>query len=799
MRNKRKELLNLYSKRKIASNKGRSTFVRLIVLLTTVLLVAFYFVSINTLIAFKDTQFLEGSGIKMSGYLSVEESEYSDAYDYLDDNNKVSAITYELAKTNDLFSIVIEGFEGNNFEISVVEDTLFDYQVNYISEGRLPVSSNEIMVAEIPTVQESIIDDKITLEFKVDNEVVSKTFDVVGYYDDRLPNNYYQFIVSKDFYIENNIDYVYKLYFYGDSFSKIDDVYEFGNASGFEFVVAPVTALNFTLVSVVMYLVLSVFTFLIIKNVCSIYYTQDKEEILLLKNLGFTKKDLKKFIFNYYCRLAIIPTILGVAVSYIINYIVNEKVLTFVTLDKENTFFDFAVYLLSIVVIVLIFFLISLGLFKDKQQKIKVRKRNLAANKGFISNYVKRSISINRIKYTLIAVSLGLSLSMLIVSISFSIIVDPVKTAQSSSIYDITVTSNEDAIGGTPGLFSEFQAPEGTDFYSTYGIYAVEESNDLLSPYVAGNISIDLTATQYFNPDSYSNGILVNTTDGLSIDRISLVGIDSTFFDSLESTGYNVSGDYSNGKVTYFRPFGVEDNVNLGDNINITIFDDFTIELTIGSIAELDQLINYNDYSGVIGFTDEDFKNYFDKSNLPSEHFVGYKLIGLNAPIDDIETLTSEIAQNNTSLNVSSSLDYIRKIEKQKFTVILFGAGSSIFFLVIALLNIYGIQESICRTRSKEISTLEAIGGSKKDCLNLIRKEGYYYLRNAVVISSIISVVSIIFIESKIFVIDSWIVVSLLVIFLLNLFIIIIANIFTRVIYNRFENTPLAMRANDEL
>lgn len=507
-------------------------------------------------------------------------------------------------------------------------------------------------------------------------------------------------------------------------------------------------------VSVIAALLLIIFTgYLIIFNVFQISILRDIRFYGLLKTIGTTGRQLKRIV----TRQALLLSVIGVPIGLIFGFIIGKTVLPLVMSQSSYTG-ETTVSLNPLIFLgASVFSLITVFLSTRKPCKIAAQVSPVEAVKysgasssskkskhsrdgGKVYKMAFSNLTRNK-KHTIVTV-FSLSLSLVLLNTVFT-----VATGFDMDKYLARFTDT-DFLAGHANYFNMNQVRSADDGTSETMIAAIEGQDAFLE---GGRLYANINFDQCSIEQPIADGELVNKAkDGkpllqlYGLEQLPLSRIDvyegELDFEKLASGKYIIEGAWADDDNNVYLDTS---HYEVGDMVQINVD---------GESYEFELLckIKISYYTNSLRYSLGNYTLY-----LPSEVYkdivmdpivMSYAYNVKDGTAGQMEDFIDHYTENiEPTMNYDSKLTQIMSFESLQNMIVTVGGILSAIMGLIGLLNFVNSILTSISTRKREFATLQSIGMTKKQLIQMLCLEGFYYALMTVVVSLLLgSILSVI-------------------------------------------------------
>lgn len=766
--NNNKAIINKLTRKSIKGNKLRNIFAIIAIALTTILFTALFTIGMGMVESMEQQSMRQAGGYAHGTFKELTREEFDD----IKDNPLIKELGY---------SIMVSMGENKEFikhhtEVRYATDNQAKMWFSYPTKGKMPRKENE--AATSTTVLDLLgvphkIGEKITIQYYIGQEKMSTEFVLSGFWQSDKASAGDMVFVSNEFIdkklknVEISNDSKTGLIFadvmFKNSFNIKENMETVLKSSGYSsdqnspnFIATGVNwsymSTNFqidipTVIAILGAILLIIFTgYLIIYNIFQISVIRDVRFYGLLKTIGMTPKQIKKFIKKQALMLSIIGIPIGLGGGYAIG---NMLLITII--NTSNFRESYKSYSPLIFIGAAFFSLITVFIscrrpgkiastvspveatkYIDANNEGKIHKNSL--NGGKVHSMAFFNILRNKGKTAVVIISISLSLILLNSVFTLTNGFDMNKFLQKFVITDF-IAGNANYFNVTKTFESEDDVISEEMINKISRLQGIEDN---------GRIYYNLGNTRTRIGDKEATVQLY----GLDDFPISQLNIFEGNFDleKFKTGNYIIEGVGSddNGKIKYETS-----KFNIGDKVTITLDNNITKEYEVMTKAE-----NKYTMSVRYSFMDNNCIMY-----LPSDKFI--------SEIKNPLTMTYVFNVKDEYIEQTEGFlqDYTRKIEpqmdyesKQKFVnefkdlqnmFLIVGGTLSFIIGIIGILNFINAMLTSIISRRREFAMLQSIGMTNKQLNKMLILEGLFYALATIVVSVILgSLVSLSIVQS---------------------------------------------------
>lgn len=689
---------------------------------------------------------------------------------------------YELKENSDINEIaimqIIDAISFDDYQVNIVNvtDNLRDYF--YDLTGSYPTNSSEVIISNTLALDNNyVIGDMIG------------SYEIVGVFDySTLGNGEYDY----DYYAYTETSFIDTLpttFFV--TFKSTNGAYDkyislakslgltnitatgglpsFENASinsdlltvyGEYYLAATKFGVYALIISI--FIVVSVFCILIVRNSFTISLNERKKQFGALRSIGASKKQIFKMVMIEASMVSLIGIPIGILLSFglvsIILTVFNNILSQLIVPLHLYLYFEFIV--ISLIFILLTVFISALypALKASKTSpietargndvyKIKKTKENYPLIKkifGYEGEVAYKSMRRNSSKFTSSIISLVISV---VLFITFATIINYVLVNYAT---------------GYDGLFDvEIQVPDESSELITE-IKAISSIDEIV---IYKNTTLSYDGLDYYTDEFVNNNSLDNPryfsiygVDDKTYQKIlNDLDIDDTYYGIMVNVTYKKDSK-TNESISY-SVFEDSDDITISLYTYESIYNEETEEweyifnspyLTISNMYLTDE-ISYFDLIRETLIVNLDTYNEIINS-VPDEekYFSALYNIGINTErsIEFDQDIKKIIADNpNVNIGYINWSYYVYQSNMIALAFAFISYSILIFISLISITTVYSSMTTNIETRSKEFSVLRSVGMSKKGLNKMIVLEGTFLALKALFFSLLISIVVVWFIR----------------------------------------------------
>lgn len=779
--------------RYIFKNRKRNLLVAISIVLSAVLTTSLS----GTFRSFKETSLNEvrdevGGDYDVTlscDYLGEEELKLMNKQDIIQDKTKVLAFGKSVLKNKGI-SICIDGYEDNAKDI-----------LNFkLQEGKFPKANNEIALEDTilrnmtprPNIGDTI---KLDLLNKSENsndrnKVMEKSveFKFVGafkhvFLGNRDKNSGKAYVTSE--YAKNNlakesIFYTEYLKFkptisINEGLMKIR-IIGTGKVDITENNEKAITLEGFKIIegiSKILYLVVSIISAILISNIFNYSIMSKTKEFAMLKALGATPRDIKKLVLGEGITLGIVFIPLGI----VAGNVVCKGVISILT--QENYFKDFFSFHTDEIFISFIigFLSIMLGTYssahkaskissmqainsmwtpeKKNKSKKRVRYKEINEDKSFIKSMSKINLSRNRKRTISTIASIAISITLFIVVNYLISTIDQVKNFKTNFGGDFILSSLrifESKIDDN--YIQELKKLEGIKSIekekriSTTSVVPKSKANEV------GIKEVEVNANKYpFYKKYYEK-------DGLCLFPTEVYGYSREELEEL-CKKHNLKIDIS--KMENEKQGILIQSINNYSVTNLEEGEKFIFrsefynskkeglngiyhnEITISSILK-DESIKpkSNETRNIIVMSNKVLEKRFKIKGYNNLKII----LNKNINSDKFKNQLKDKIKSRNDLELKSYKEELEVIKKKYTMVSLILYSFVAIVSLVSAMNIISIMRMNVILRKKEFGMIRAIGLSKKEIKNMMKREGTYYGIRGSILGIVLSFILIYIIQN---------------------------------------------------
>lgn len=620
--------------------------------------------------------------------------------------------------------------------------------------GNYPEKNNEVMLSTTVLKQLSIepqVGANIELEFSFLDQTYNKTFILSGYYENEKFQDL-QIVFLSENYIEgihiSDRESTYHLYVDMNNNSNLEEKFEkVISESGLEkdayttikYSINPAYSKYMfwnaeTIIAAILLILFIIWSgYLIIYNIFNISVLNNIRFYGLLKNIGFTSKQIKVFIIKQGLYLTIIGLPIGLILGYLLGYILLPIIIKITSIDLQIKLNIYIFVFASLFTIITVYLsLISPAKYANKLTSAEAMKVNGSTkgrkhkkNSSFnLYHLAKINILRNKKQFIVLILSLTLmpiTLNMVLTFVgslnydkfmSKYITTDFVAANYSyfRGDYDSNTTINEAFID----YINQLDLEEAGAIYHNKSYGRIYELNGFKRE------REDIFTTKYSDIDY---DIMMYAYDEFPLSKFEVINgeLDSKL---LKTGNYIIEiikvDDYGQPDYNTMR-------FKVGDKIDINYNNEY-----IKSYIVLAQVKEIETFAEPVGTTE-----YIAELALPSEEYLNISTIPLkmsyvfNVPSNKLEEIDSKLEQYikevDGSMQFESKLSYEKEYEETKDSILVPGIFISILVGCIGIVNYINVLITSVISRKEEFIILNKIGMTDKQCNKLLIIEGLLY------------------------------------------------------------------------
>lgn len=758
-----KKTISNLAKATVKFNKLRNVFAIVGIILTTVLFTSIFTISMNMIDSMEETTMRQVGGSSHGGFKYLTEEQYNK----LKDNKSIKEIHYTVVLGNAENKELIKRPTEIRYASS---DREAELMFSKPTTGRMPKDKMEIAVDTIVLNKlgaEPKLGEKVTLEYAIHDKKHKDTFTLVGfwkgdkvmkasqawlsknYIEEKLagyvPNNEYDFIgrINADINFSSKYNIEDKLIkIIEDSGYKPEDISIGVNwayiGSGEVDMVSIVAILGSSLL-------ITLCGYLIISNIFYISIAKDIRSYGLLKTVGTTSRQIQKLVKKQALFLCIIGIPIGLFWGYLIGAILTPVVISITNISVIKISINPLIFIGS-ALFALFTVLISVNKSAKMAGKVSpieairstdIPEKNIRKNtrKSGKANPAQMACSnVLRNKKKVVLVTLSLSLSLIMLNITFSAIngFDMDKFLKKSIVSDFAVAdaryfnvyngyNNEETLSNE--FREELAAKKGVEeignIYFSELPYKADEN--LIK---AANSAYNKFEFSQSKREMYQDNINAGVTLG------HLYGMDEVAINTLEvfsgkiDLGRFNSGNYvivsaldREGEILYYTP---------GDKVTLEFQDGNTKEYKVMANANIESCLSVR-HSHPLD------PNFF----LPANEFLEQN--GQKAPMLTIintdeqgevqmEDYLYDYCNNiNDEMQYESKATFKKEFENFQKTYMSVGLVLSSIVGFIGIMNFINTMATSVITRRRELAMLQSIGMTNSQLRKMLMWEGIVY------------------------------------------------------------------------
>ncbi|MEG1566532.1 MAG: ABC transporter permease [Anaerovoracaceae bacterium] len=741
------------------ANRGRNIIAIIAIVLTTVLFTSVFAGSFSILKSTMESEFrraMDSSHISVKN-LTKEQFDRVSAYDGIKEMGYVIMLS-----------------SGENQKLSEINTEIRAADTNGAkgfnclpTTGTLPQKENELATSSIVLnalgVKEKL-GEKVTMEYKVKGEKVTKTFVLTGFWQGDplglaqeiyVSEKYCKSVMStateKDI-INGKLEGCYDISIWCDNqfglekkANAINEKYGLLNTgakavSNIAYDIFNEDGFPFGMVFGILLIVIMA-GYLIIYNVFNISVNNDIRAYGLLKNIGTTGKQLKKIVRMQALYLSIIGVPLGMLGGYLLGNAMTPYLLS----NLENTNPD-VVFTSSNPIIFIASALISIltvyaGCIKPCKLVEKISPVEAIRMTESYGNTRRNWAKI-------MAVVISLALSLMVANGVYSIVKGFDKESYLNSFvasdFRVTgtgsslITSNLNAI--EPDLGKKVSMNPNV---TSYGLFYFTSGKHILDDVGLNNIKqmakagIEAGIFREQSKETIEN--VIETKQMVS----HIMGINRGAFEKLELEDKCTWEEFQSGDYVITEPsnHGLCNYYNPKDTVSIDFGKGKTKEYTVIANAYIAYQLEYNFYDSPI------YQTFF----VPEKDYIAMTgndvAMHMSVEVKDGKEkefnswLGETINKSGEKLYVTSVIEVAEACENYINKFYLIGGILGAVLFIIGVMNFFNTSAVSIFARRKELSLLEAIGMTKKQIVIKLIKEGLTYIAGATIIATTVGLV----------------------------------------------------------
>ncbi|WMJ77502.1 MULTISPECIES: ABC transporter permease [unclassified Sedimentibacter] len=754
-----KTISNL-AKATVKFNKLRNVFAIVGIILTTVLFTSVFTISMNMIDSMEESTMRQVGGSSHGGFKYLTEEQYNK----LKDNKSIKEIHYTVVLGNAENKELIKRPTEIRYASS---DREAELMFSKPTAGRMPEDKGEIAVDTIVLNKlgvEPKLGEKVTLEYSIHDKKHKDTFTLVGfwkgdkvmkasqawlskdYIEEKLegyvPNNEYDFIgrINADINFSNKYNIEDKLTkVIEDSGYKAEDI-----SIGVNW--AYIGSGEVDMVSVVVIvgssLLITLCGYLIISNIFYISIAKDIRSYGLLKTVGTTSRQIRKLVKKQALFLCIIGIPTGLVLGYLVGAILTPVVISITNVSVIKMSLNPLIFIGS-ALFALFTVLISVNKSAKMAGKVSpieairstdimeknIRKNTRKSGKASPAKIACSNVLRNKKKVVLVTLSLSLSLIMLNITFSAVNCFDMDKFLKGSIVSDFAVAdaryfnvyngySNENTL--TDEFLNELSSQNGVEeigkIYFIELPYKIDENimralqeADAKSPFSEK----DKEMYQYYIDSGIASGHLYGL-DKMCVDAIEVYAGEIDW-EKFKTGNYIIVSSFDrNGEVNYY---------NVGDKVGLDFEDGNIKEYEVMAVGNIEHSVSVR-HSHPID------PNFY----LPSKEFL--KEYSDRAPMitilntnddseDDMETYLKNYCNNvNDEMQYESKAVFEKEFENLQKTYLSVGLVLSFIIGFIGIMNFINTIATSVIARRRELAMLQSIGMTNSQLRQMLMTEG---------------------------------------------------------------------------
>lgn len=750
--NPKKVLRNL-DIRYIKTNKLVNIFLILAIISTCILYTNIFTILFTMNSSMREQIFIE-VGTRDSGsfdYLNKEEiKQLSNDSRIISSSYVVSVGTVKNPELNKKFITNMFYFSPEHYE---------NYQKNNLEilEGSYPVNENEV-ITSLTVLKELNVKPEIGETFKINyvyqNSKIEKEFVLSGYYDLKYKNDQQLLLVSEQFLKQTIYDGTDNYFLYvnfknnnslGEKFYDIVQDYNLDKdeTRAISFTINPAYS-KYSFVDIEMIiaifgvaLVIIISGYLMIYNIFNISIINNIKFYGLLKNIGFTSKQIKFFVFKQGMYLTLCSLPLGLIFGYMLSYKILPAFGGMLNVDLKIQYNPY-IFILSVLFVLLTVY-ISLRVPAKYADQVSAAEALKTSGVGNIRKSAHKMKKVRRISVFSLAMINILRNKKQFVIIIVSLSLMPVIF---NSIYTFVNSFNYQS------YVNNFMSTDFVAAHYKYFMYEYDEHSTVDEEFInyinenelkeSGVIYYENALGRSYTEDGFervSEKIFTTFYNGIDYD-IQMYGLDKFPLSKYEVVNGKLdeklldTGNYIL-EIIEVDDFGEPDYSSMrfavGDNLEIK-FNNNTVK-TYTVLAQVKQIKSFSDLRGTLDF--------FADLALPSEEYLkitqnprkmSYVFnVGEENLTDMEEKLTKYIEVKDNNMQFQSVLSYKEKFEEVKLSFLLPGAFISGLIGFIGIMNFINMLITSIVSRKKELYILYQIGMTEQQMGKMLFLEGILY------------------------------------------------------------------------
>lgn len=482
--------------------------------------------------------------------------------------------------------------------------------------------------------------------------------------------------------------------------------------------------------------------YLLIYNVFYISVSNDVRFYGQLRTIGTTSKQIRKVIFNQARKIAVIGIASGLSASALLSYFLVPTILTSLTETANGTTIVFhpVIYIGAAA-----FSLVTVAVSVLKPARVAEQISPIRAYQYNAGNSNPKGSSVNRrltpARLALKNVSRSKSKSMLVILSIFlggtacMIVVSLVSSMSTDNFITSTLKSDIELANQTLSLgyggeqtqvfdeefFTELNAMSGVSSVSVQQEQTVipSYSDELFYPYIENKYAANGTTGP--DRDYYKEYPTRFYTQLVSVEPESLI-------DLFSESGWDLDA------------FRRGDFALLATDTPELFPADMTIDFSLGQIQQYEavpdgaaQQITIGGFlpSSYYGGLSTDAP-YMFVSNQAMEQIAPdayISKVGINTRLADANTMLSSVKALCASSEISmiSRVELSEGLKTAKITLYALGGGIAVVLAFIGIINFVNIMFTNITARKHELSIMESVGMTNKQCRRMLQMEGVWY------------------------------------------------------------------------
>ncbi|MHC5248450.1 FtsX-like permease family protein [Enterococcus sp. LJL90] len=741
-----KEITSKLWKKSFAANKRRNVFVILAIALTTLLI---------TSVISLGSSFVESNNQQMIQYVgtvadaSVNNLSDSQLTTLKDDSDilaygqqtTVATVAADSIK-NDKVQLLLHWFSKGEWQ-QLREPTISDFVGSY------PEKENEVLVPIYALEALGITKPKIGMEipvsFTVNNQEISNTFRLSGYYTEyisqRAPE--YSYLLVSDAF-KNNYLQTNENVFTSFKYQEGIDIAEANKALAKQLKLTSTQEISATLrestqdmgtvlIGIVLFLLIILISGgLLIYNVLYISVANDIRFFGLLKAVGTTKKQLRKIVLKQALLLAIIGIPIGLLIGTGISFLLIPFVLqatvyadaAVVSLQPliylGASLFSFVMTLISAVKPANFAAKVSPVLALHYTEGTGHKKQVHSLHGGKLSTLAWRNIFRDKKRALVVIVSLFLGITSFVAVNTVIKSIDFEKFVLSELSHDVTIDNSQTFQNDNSSQNQAITQSVKQLLDNQTGISNVAVTYRVF-------VAIPYEANQYANYlDTYNDTFKYGQVDTSQITTENFVGeirsLSTAEAKKLIGADFD-SEAFENGEFALVQSDKPQDFKQLSQ-INYTEKSTQSSgSFAIGGFIPTDyQAVQTQNGAPVMFIAENYFHTLFPVGELADCQF--------DVAQENETTITSQlesILSGQQAYVLTTKLEMSQRAENETLMLRVLGNTLAIILILIGLLNFVNILTTSILARKQELATMESIGMTRKQVIQMLTMEGSYY------------------------------------------------------------------------